>query len=141
MEAAKERRTSNIRDAVAEMDDELMDTNLLVFNEKLQALDGELKEIANHSHNEYLDAVAELKEEKTERLQSADIEFKYQAEYSSRIFDEERVVATEECQAEIAALRQKILEEFDERRRRYREERDSSDLNGASSSLFIAWIC
>ncbi|KAL2914869.1 histone deacetylase and transcriptional regulator [Polyrhizophydium stewartii] len=100
-----------------------------IFQQKLESYRRELKEIRLGQHPDYLEALAQLERERDAAILKAELFREYELQCAQEIYDKEHEAALAEYMAEKEGLREKMLGDLEERKRKLKEDRDSFDVS------------
>ncbi|KAJ3220379.1 hypothetical protein HDU67_000046 [Dinochytrium kinnereticum] len=117
----KEKRHKVFCERLEALSRDFVDNKEKIYFEKLAQIRQELKEILEGTHEEYEERVAILESERQAAVRQAELYRDYQLECAERLFESER----ESCLQEFTGLRDKILSNLDEKKRKLREDREN----------------
>ncbi|KAJ1553855.1 hypothetical protein HK096_006113 [Nowakowskiella sp. JEL0078] len=101
--------------------------------EKLAGFRKELREAQEGSHPEIEERLIVVKMEKEMAIRSAECFKEYQIQCANSLYETEMISSNEVYEQEKAALKDRMLAEIEERKKKLKEERENFDINNESS--------
>ncbi|KAI8927180.1 Sds3-like-domain-containing protein [Entophlyctis helioformis] len=131
--AKKDRRQRELHENLNRLDRSFLEHKDEIFHEKINAFKSETREIQQGIHPEYLEAFSMLERERDLAIKQAELFRDYELECAQRIYQLEYEASLAEFNAERDGLREKMLQELDEKKRKLKDDRDSFDVSNDAS--------
>ncbi|OZJ02893.1 hypothetical protein BZG36_03808 [Bifiguratus adelaidae] len=129
VESKRERKHRDIADRMQRLDQEFMENRERLFIEKMHAIREEMRAVQEGTHPEFWERLMDIQQSQEDMIFSAQLFRDYQIERIETEYEQERAAAEDDYKAEKRGLRDKMIGDIEERRRRLKEEKDSHDLN------------
>ncbi|KAI9340304.1 Sds3-like-domain-containing protein [Obelidium mucronatum] len=105
-----------------------------IYFEKLAAFKQELRDVQDGTHQEFAERVAQLEFERSASIKKAELFRNYQLECAITIYQAEKEAYDQEYLSEKQGLREKILSQLEERRKKLKEDRENFEISNEVSS-------
>ncbi|KAJ3114510.1 Sin3 histone deacetylase corepressor complex component SDS3 [Physocladia obscura] len=105
----------------------------LIYFEKLAAFKQELRDVQDGTHQEFSERVALLEFERKAAIRKAELFRNYQLECANAMYQAEKEAYDQEYLLEKQGLREKILSQLEDRRKKLKEDRDYFDASNEVS--------
>ncbi|KAJ3394556.1 hypothetical protein HDU84_007730 [Entophlyctis sp. JEL0112] len=130
----KEKRHREFMDRVELIGREFAESKERIYFEKLAAFKQELRDVQDGTHQEFEERIALLEFERKAAIRKAELFRNYQLECANVIYQVEKEAYDQEYLAEKQGLREKILQQLEDRRKKLKEDRDNFDVTNDFSS-------
>ncbi|KAJ3212213.1 hypothetical protein HDU82_003184 [Entophlyctis luteolus] len=136
----KEKRHREFMDRVELIGREFAESKERIYFEKLAAFKQELRDVQDDqqqhagTHQEFEERIALLEFERKAAIRKAELFRNYQLECANVIYQVEKEAYDQEYLAEKQGLREKILQQLEDRRKKLKEDRDNFDVTNDFSS-------
>ncbi|KAJ3231885.1 hypothetical protein HDU81_003450 [Chytriomyces hyalinus] len=124
----KDKRTKDFTDRIDLIGREFQEGKERIYFEKLAAFKQELRDVQDGTHQEFEERVALLEFERKAAIKRAELLRNYQLECANSMYQAEKEAYDQEYLAEKQGLRDKILHQLEERRKKLKEDRENFDL-------------
>ncbi|CAG8514452.1 8645_t:CDS:2 [Paraglomus occultum] len=119
---------SDINERLYKMNMQLENDKDILYQQYLAQFDKELKEIQDGTNSDFQESLQELIEIRDNTVTKAELYREYLLECVKRMYEAEASQAEEDYSTEKQGLKEKMLAEVEERRRKLKEDKDSYDL-------------
>ncbi|CAO3672571.1 unnamed protein product [Rhizopus microsporus] len=123
---AKRRKEMTLK--MEKLNAEFLEKKDRLYNEKLSAIDKELKEARKDVHATYLDGLRDLENMRRKMIDDGQLFREYQKQVTDHQFQLEIYQAEEEYLLETQEIREKLFSVLEEKRRKLKEDKDNCDL-------------
>lgn len=134
-----EKRRRETVERLARLDHELVEHKERIYEDKLASLRAELIQIQQGTHSDFLDMMAEYEAERDQLMENSRMYREYQLAAADKLLRTETRQAEDEYKSEKQGLRDKMLQQLEEKRQKLKEDKDNLDISNGES---YAWtVC
>ncbi|KAI8139249.1 Sds3-like-domain-containing protein [Fennellomyces sp. T-0311] len=127
-EAHQSKRMRSLRecnDLLTTMNNEFLEHSTVIYHNKLQSLQEELRSIQEGTHEAFMEEIADLEKQREETIYHARCMMEYHVSGLKRRYEIDMDAAEHDYEIERQSLHETIMAAIDDRRRQVREDRDS----------------
>ncbi|KAI9018404.1 Sds3-like protein [Hyaloraphidium curvatum] len=124
----KEKRRQDLLERLERLQRDFAENKEKIFLEKLAGFKREIKDLQDGSHPDFREKMKQLIEERDELIRQAELFRDYQLHCATVLYEAEKASAQEDYHNEKQGLKEKMLLDLENKRRKLREERENFDV-------------